>query len=311
MLKKIAVLLSAYNGERYIEEQIESILNQIDIDNIRLIIRNDGSCDNTINIINRLKNSNPNIEIINGNNIGLVASFFELLKYAYNSNFDYYSFSDQDDYWFPEKLSIAIRELEGKTEPCMYASCSLIADENLNTRGKTTQKKVKDITFFNSAIQNFCPGHNQVLNRAMAEKVLKSTIYSKEIYSQDLWITQVATVTGKIIFDNSPHTLYRQHSNNQLSFGKSMIEWAIDHIKRLMKNEGQKIAVQLKYFVDCYNEYLNDEQKEEIQFFFDSQKSFFKRVRYAVRTKMYRQKSYETPMFKMIYIISGYSLDTL
>lgn len=307
--KRIAVLLSAYNGEQYIEKQIESILGQKDVESLTLIVRNDGSNDGTINVLHRLQEEHSNIEILDEKNIGLVASFLKLLQYAYEKGYDYYSFSDQDDYWQPEKLSVAIKALESHEEPCMYASCSTIVDDNLEATGSVTQTKIRDITFFNSAIQNFCPGHNQVLNHAMAKMVVSKTKYSSDIYSQDMWITKVASVTGTIIFDNTPHTLYRQHANNQLSFGKSKIEWVKDHINRLQKDEGKKIAIQLKYFCKCYDEYLSTAEKKEIDCFFASQTSFFKRVQFIYHTKMYRQRKYETPLFKLIYLFGGYTIE--
>lgn len=307
--KRIAVLLSAYNGERYIEKQIESILNQEGIDSLTLIVRNDGSKDETIHILQRLQRSHGNIVILDEQNIGLVASFLALLNYAYQQGFDYYAFSDQDDYWLPEKLKVAVNALEDHDEACMYASCSMLADENLEPTGNVTQTQIREITFFNSAIQNFCPGHNQILNHKMAGMVVSKTTYSSLIYSQDLWITNVASVTGSIVFDNTPHTLYRQHTNNQLGFGKNKIEWVMDHIKRLRKDEGQKIALQLKYFCECYGEYLTEEQKEEIKQFFASQDSIAKRAAYISHTKLYRQKSHETSMLKAIYLMGGYNTD--
>lgn len=306
--KRIAVLLSAYNGERYIRKQIESILCQEGIDSLTIIVRNDGSKDGTLGILRQMQSMNSNIEVIDGQNIGLVASFLELLAYAFEGDYDYFSFSDQDDYWMPEKLSIAINAIDGQRDPYMYAACSKIVDDGLVESGEVTQTKIREITFFNSAIQNFCPGHNQVLNRAMAEMVVNKTKYSSAIYSQDLWITNVAAITGKIIFDNTPHTLYRQHANNQLSFGKSKIEWIKDHFKRLQKSEGKKMAVQLKYFTECYEEFLSEEQKAEIDSFFDSQGAFLKRIHYVTHSKMYRQRSYETYMFRIIYLLGGYSI---
>ncbi len=305
---RVAVLLSAFNGEKYIEKQIESIQNQEGMDSLTIIIRNDGSTDNTICILNRMQSKYKNIRVIDGENKGLVASFFDLLFYAYNEGYDYYSFSDQDDYWLPEKLRIAIESLKGHEGPYMYAACSKIVDDNLVESRTSTQKKIRDITFYNSAIQNICPGHNQVLNHAMARMIVNKTKYSTAIYSQDMWVTKVASITGGIIFDNTPHTLYRQHTNNQLSFGKNKVEWVKNHIKRLMKDEGKKIAIQLKCFCDCYSDFFTEEQKEEIQLFFDSQSSFFKRVQYIVHTKMYRQRFFETRMFKMIYVIGGFNI---
>ncbi len=305
--KAIAVLLSSYNGEKYIGEQINSILNQeINECELFLIIRDDGSTDSTVGTLEKYAASNPNISIIKGENKGLVASFFELLSYAREADYDFYAFSDQDDYWCQGKLRIAIDSLREKEEPCMYASCSEVADMALNATGKTTQKKHRDITFYNSAIQNFCPGHNQVLNKALADFVLKNTVYEKDIYSQDLWITNVAALTGEIIFDNTPHTLYRQHINNQLSYGKGKLGWIKDHINRLKKQEGKKITTQLECFSRQYKDYLSEEQENEIRRFVEARHNFASRVKYIAGTKLYRQKSSETIIFKLLYIFGGY-----
>ena len=79
---RIAVLLSAYNGEQYIEDQVRSILNQESIDSLTIIVRNDGSKDGTVDILQRLRKEHSNIEILDELNIGLAASFLRLLEYA-------------------------------------------------------------------------------------------------------------------------------------------------------------------------------------------------------------------------------------
>lgn len=308
--QKVVVLLSSYNGEKYIEQQIESIFNQKDIDSLTLIVRDDGSTDRTLQILNELQGRHNNLEIISGKNKGLVASFFELLNYAYEKDYDYYSFSDQDDYWLPDKLSIAIKAIEGHETPYMYSACSSIVDENLNPTGEVTQQKLREITFFNSAIQNFCPGHNQVLNRQMVKMVVKNTKVSPAIYSHDLWITNVAAVSGTIVFDNTPHTLYRQHGNNQLSFGKSKIEWVKDHVKRLHKSEGKRISEQLKFFTERYNRFLTREQINETEDFFREPKLLTEKYKHIRRMKFYRQRRFETVVFKVIYFFGGYSLQS-
>ena len=307
---RIAVMLSAYNGEKYITEQIQSILDQKNADHITLYIRDDGSRDQTVSIVKGMQGKNPNIRLIEGKNAGLVRSFFSLLKTCVSEEYDYYSFSDQDDFWEPEKLSVAVETLqkEDNTQPLMYSSCSELVDENLHDQNGVTQCNLRGITFFNSAIQNFSPGHNQVLNHALARLVVDKTTNLKNIYSQDLWITNVAAVTGRIIFDNTPHTLYRQHSDNQLSYGKGKAEWVKDHLSRLKKNEGRKIAVQLRQFVSDYKDYLKPDERKEMKRFFNSQKSFGKRLGYITKSKLYRQKGYETAVFKILYLVGEYNV---
>ncbi|MBQ3549259.1 MAG: glycosyltransferase [Oscillospiraceae bacterium] len=306
MKKSVAVLLSAYNGENYIEEQIESIFHQKGIENITLIVRNDGSEDGTREVLKRLQERHADMIVIDGPNIGLVASFFELLRYAAEGSYAFYALCDHDDYWLPEKLVSAVNALEGKEGPWMYGACSMLADEELQTSGGCTQRKLREISFYNAAIQNFCPGHNQVLNRALLDILLRHTKESPAIYSHDMWITQAAAVTGNIFFDDTPRVLYRQHTRNQLSYGLGSIGWIKAHMKRLKKGEGSRITLQLGYFAECFGDYLDSDQRKEVEAFLALQKSLIKRIRYIFSTKMYRQKRVETLLFKLIYLLGGY-----
>ncbi|HOV15546.1 MAG TPA: glycosyltransferase, partial [Spirochaetota bacterium] len=104
---KINILMSTYNGEKYLKEQLDSLLNQT-YKNIKIYIRDDGSSDNTLNILKEYNKENK-INLFVGENIGFVKSFFWLIKNSDNA--DYYSFSDQDDVWFPGKLEKAINLL--------------------------------------------------------------------------------------------------------------------------------------------------------------------------------------------------------
>jgi rhamnosyltransferase len=307
---RIGVLLSAYNGEKYITQQIESIMKQKNSSHITLLVRNDGSTDNTLNIIQRLAEKYSNIVIIDGKNIGLIRSFFSLLKIAVSKyDFDFYSFSDQDDYWKNDKLENAVSYLKQEEEvPVLYGCTSIIVDNKLKPTGFKTQLQERNITFFNSAIQNIIPGHNQVLNKKLATILVNQPTNYSKIYSQDLWIINVAAIVGKIIFDNTPHTLYRMHGNNELGYGTSKSDRIIAHLKRLNKKEPKKIATQLYYFYECYEQFLTIEQKKELISFFRNQKKFTKRLKYINKTRLYRQNSKETILFKILYLFKQYNI---
>lgn len=92
----ITVLMSTYNGEKYLKEQLDSILNQEQVD-LKLLIRDDGSTDGTVNILKEYENSHTNIKWYSGLNLGCGKSFFQLVLDAPKS--DYYAFVDQDDVW--------------------------------------------------------------------------------------------------------------------------------------------------------------------------------------------------------------------
>lgn len=308
---KIGVLLSAYNGEKYITQQVQSIMNQNNVSNITLLIRNDGSTDHTSQILDDLKEKYSNLIVIEGKNIGLIASFFKLLEVAVKEyDFDYYSFSDQDDYWLKDKLEIAVSYLNANAQnkPLLYGCRSMIVDENLKPTGFMTQAKEKSITFYNTAIQNIVIGHNQVLNKNLAQILLRKKPDFKKIYSQDLWITNIAAVTGSIIFDNTPHTYYRMHGDNQLGYGKGTIDRIYSHIVRLRKKESHKMALQLNYFCKYLNAFLSNDEKREMLLFFNSQYSFGRRYKYIKSSQLYRQNPKETFLFKMLYLLKQYNV---
>lgn len=303
-----AVLLSAYNGEKNIDAQLESLLQQDCPAKIRILVRDDGSTDGTAALVRAYAAEHDGIELLTGGNIGAVGSFFALLAEAVGRGFDYYAFCDQDDYWLADKLSAALTALEREddAQPLLYGGCSYLADEQLRKTGGTTQAKKREIAFFNTAIQNICPGHNQVLNHALAQRIVQQTKTLDGIYSWDLWVTNAAAVTGKIVFDPEPHTLYRQHGGNQLPYGAGKLSWIVSRLRRLHGSEGRKFSSQLAAFAAAFDPMLSAEQKREVNRYFSAQYGFFSRAGYACTTKLYRQKPRETAMFRLLYALGAY-----
>ena len=114
--KNILVLMSTYNGSKYIKQQIESIFKQKNV-NADILIRDDGSTDDTIDIINSF--GDDRIKLYKGYNLGSTNSFIDLIKYSakHYPDYEYYAFSDQDDVWEPEKIKVAVnalKKIEGK-----------------------------------------------------------------------------------------------------------------------------------------------------------------------------------------------------
>ena len=109
-MKKVFVILSAYNGERYLREQVESILAQTGVE-VTLLIRDDGSQDGTPGIMKDIQAVNANVRCVYGENIGFRCSFYNMLLES-DDTYDYYAFSDQDDVWDADKLSHAVELLE-------------------------------------------------------------------------------------------------------------------------------------------------------------------------------------------------------
>lgn len=304
-MKNIQILLSTYNGEKYLREQLDSFVNLVNFENIKVLIRDDGSKDSTRSILKEYEEK-YGFEIIIGENIGLNASMYELIKHR-DKSCEYFSFSDQDDVWLPEKLSRAVKRLSefDPKDPVLYASCSSLTDENLNITGHLHIPK-KKLTFFNAMIENVCAGHTQVFNKAMMD--LLSNRYTQNLVIFDHWVYLLATAVGKVIFDSECTTLYRQHTKNVIGYKASAIGKLKMKIRMVRNNICKKTTKQLIAFKDCCFDDISEKHQKELARFLQRQKNFFSRLAYAFSSKIYRQQTVETPLVKLMYVFKFYKL---
>ncbi len=258
-MDKVQVLLSTYNGEKYIKEQIESILKQKEVE-VSLLIRDDGSTDKTVEIVQNLAKKYNNITYYQGNNIGPARSFMELINQS--GEFDYFAFADQDDVWKQEKLISAIEKLRTIEEkPALYISALEIVDENLNT---IKVKKVSgNFCFEGEIIKNFATGCTQVFNKKLLNEIKSYT--PNYLIMHDSWITRVCyAIGGNVIIDENTYIQYRQHESNVLGYKDETFQ----KLKKQFKIAFQEktcmrvnIAKELK---NGYEENLTENAKEVI-----------------------------------------------
>lgn len=250
-MEKIIVLMSTYNGELYIKEQIESILNQKDVE-VKLIIRDDGSTDSTCNIISEY----AEIDLIKGSNLGSTGSFFELLKNA--PTCDYYAFADQDDIWDEDKLAIAISKISNYTAPSLYSSATRLVDKSLNFIRNDCQSPI--ISLGSAFVKNYVTGCTVVFNeRLMAHLRGKIPDYAP---FHDWWINLVClTVGGISYYDKESHISYRQHGNNVVGGNSSFFRtWKLRFNK--FKKKAYHRDIMAKELLDLYCNDISDENKK-------------------------------------------------
>lgn len=208
----VQVLLSTYNGEKYINEQIKSIFNQKGV-NIYCLIRDDGSVDNTRKILSILVNKYDNLKVIWGKNIGYEASFFELLSKA--GDHDYYAFSDHDDVWLSGKIAAAVDAIENSNNDsqCLYFSNCTIVDAKLNRVGllHSNSSFIPDSKIM-GLVQGFAHGCTTVFTKKSKDLILKNKPQGN--YAHDFWIPLIHLFLDKIIYDSNSYILYRQHTEN-------------------------------------------------------------------------------------------------
>lgn len=213
--KRVLILMSTYNGEKYIEEQLKSIQKQ-NYSNQMLMIRDDGSTDGTLEIIQNYQKRDMDICLLSGENLGVCESYFALLKAA-NKKADYYALADQDDYWLPDKISAAVQKIErevDKKNPILYAGNKILVDEKLNRiHSKVTYLSEYVPSFGNALVQNICTGCTCVINQALLSLIC-AHIPKEKVIMHDWWIYLVASAFGTVIYDKDSYILYRQHKNN-------------------------------------------------------------------------------------------------
>lgn len=218
---QVAVLMSTYNGEKYIREQIDSILSQIKV-NVTLFIRDDGSTDSTVKIITQYTEKYSNIRLLVGENIGVGNSFMQLL-YSLTDEFDYYAFSDQDDIWLNEKLERAIEKISKNTVPTLYVSNQILVDKNGRKLGMRYVQK-PDLSYMQTLSNNKATGCTMLWNKALNDRLTDINARPSKILLDnrihDVWISAVAGLIGEIVYDQNGYILYRQHENNVVGVKK-------------------------------------------------------------------------------------------
>ena len=303
--KKIQILLSTYNGESYLRDQLDSFLSLENYDDVKVLIRDDGSTDTTPQILHEYRKK-YGFEVIEGQNIGLNRSMYELLQHR-DKECAYYSFSDQDDVWQKDKLSrgIALLQKLDSSTPALYAACSHLTDTELNIQGHTFIPK-RRLSFYNAMIQNVCPGHSQICNKAFMD--VFSEKYSDGILVFDYWSYLIASAIGTVVFDPTPTTLYRQHKSNAIGCEHSRLKVLKIRMARVKSKVSAENARQLKSMYDVCSDVLPTEYKNEVERFFKGQKNFFTRIGYLLKSKAYRQTPIETLIFRFMYLFGRYNL---
>ena len=267
------VLMSTYNGEKYLTEQIDSILNQINAD-IELMIRDDGSSDGTINICEEYAAKYKNVTFYSGKNIGVGMSFIDLLYKAPEA--EYYSYADQDDVWLSDKTERAISAIEykkrqkGYSLPLLYTSNQIVVDKDLVNLGMRFSEEPRHDIYQEIAFNNLS-GCTMVMNKELRKVLIQhdnqpnNHILNTRIH--DTWTMLVALIAGEVIYDNESRILYRQHENNVVgAHKKNVCEILKDKYDRFMgekyKGNRSKLAEEL---INIFGTTMKDEQKRKIE----------------------------------------------
>lgn len=221
MDQKITILLSTYNGGKYLAEQLNSIIVQC-YQRWELFIRDDGSTDDTVSIIQQYCKKDSRLKLIEDDlgNIGPKKSFSKLMCDALCADACYFAFCDQDDVWVSNKLEVMLdvllkqEEKEGLIKPVLVYSDLKCVDQNLKMlvpsfvrkKGLLEKNSLKDLLF-----QNAVTGCATLFNRQLLE--IASPVPEAMTY-HDWWLALVCSWAGEVIYYDQPLLLYRRHDGN-------------------------------------------------------------------------------------------------
>ena len=208
---KLWVLISAYNGEKYLREQLESLLHQT-LPGTGILVRDDGSTDGTRSILEAYRKQGL-LQWTAGENLGWARSFWHLIRNCADA--DFYALCDQDDLWDADKLETAVSALEKESPdlPALYCCDVRVADENMQLL-KQHMTRPEKTDYPHALLRNLVPGATFVFNHAAMKRLRQYDADHLGIELHDWTIYQIIACFGHVVYDPRPHMVYRQHAGN-------------------------------------------------------------------------------------------------
>ncbi len=261
-LKRIAVLMSTYNGEKYIQEQIDSILNQKGEFELDLWVRDDGSKDGTWTILQNYVNEGK-LRCHIGENLRPAHSFMDLIMHC--SSYDFYAFADQDDYWMPDKLERGIKAIGDQKKLVLYFSNVRLVDAELKDLGRNAYKKIPPTDFYTLSCAGGLLGCTMVFNEALAE-VIRNRPVPQKIVMHDFYIALVClALNGDIIYEAEPSMKYRQHRANVVGVSHSFLGKVKSRMRDITRKAPVSIAEQAEAVLNAYGNEMDNKKTEWLQ----------------------------------------------
>lgn len=305
----VEIAIATFNGERYLSDQIKSILSQ-DYSDWRLLIRDDGSTDATHKILQTFLLQEPSrlqwINPLESLNIGIVCNFNKLLEYS-SSNYTF--LCDQDDVWLPSKIKDSLQIIK-KMESQWGFETPILVHSDL--RVVTAELQLSHSSFWRShnldptrnslrnlLVRNNITGCTVVINKALRKLALP---FPNSIFMHDWWLALVAAAFGKIAWLSKPTILYRQHQNNQVGAQSQKLRYFVTRLQQPQKIREyyRKTQKQAQEFLDRYGSQLSEQDKEMVSAYCECEDLAF----CAKRQLLIRHKLFDMGLARNLALLS-------
>ena len=302
---KLAILMATYNGAQYLQAQIDSILQQKTDMPFDLIVRDDGSQDATVEILEDYR-SKGLLTYCTGENLGAAKSFIQLLRT--HPGYDFYSFADQDDVWDPDKLEKGLQAVKDQAGPALYCTNAALVNSQLEPIGRNTHRALPTYNLTSVLCLAACAqGCTSVFNQALAQVVQDHPMPDVFIMHDSLLTCLCGLINGKILYDHQPSMRYRMHNANV--FG---MVTAKQSLGRVIKSRLQEITtkpkismyVQAKHILDTYGDVIPQENQALCRTVIRAEKSLSARLK-LICGKQLRHDTANKTITKKLKILLG------
>jgi len=302
---KIAVLLSTYNGSKYLRQQLDSLYGQTHPE-IRIWVRDDGSSDSTQAMLEGEQAQGRLTLLGGGNNLGPAQSFFKLLKNAAATEADYVAFCDQDDVWDTDKVERAISMLARVPAdiPAMYCSRLELVDENLCHLAYT--ETPRKIGFGNALVESVAVGCTMVLNRKAVDLIASNL--PDRVVIHDWWCYLVVSCLGEVVFDKSAPIKYRQHETNTIGVGAGWLARLSRKWHRFFgAGDGRRwMSGQAAVFQARFQDAIPLPDRQCLDAFVRAKSSLRLRLQLAMSGDVWRQKRADDVLLRLLILMNRY-----
>jgi glycosyltransferase involved in cell wall biosynthesis len=270
----IQILLSTYNGEKYLPEQLDSIFSQT-FSSFCLLVKDDGSSDATLDILKKYGSKEPRLKLLSGpTKQGAPKSFWALLK---ASSAPYVMFADQDDVWLPTKTEITLSKMleeEKKGIGAVLVHTDMqVVEEDKTLRAASFYRYAglnppAASVFHRILVQNGVTGCTMMANKALLDKLPTEPL---PMVMHDWWLALAASAFGKVVFIDLPTMLYRQHRSNAVGAKSgSFLSLIKKGYKKWMSPDNDLRRTQAEAFYAAYAKELDPDKKRKMELFLES-----------------------------------------
>lgn len=305
MTMRLAILMATYNGEKYLQTQIDSILHQkLDIP-FDLIVRDDGSTDGTQQILEDYRKKGA-LTYYTGDNLGAARSFIHLLRS--NPGYDYYAYADQDDVWDPDKLSKGLSAVNGATAPTLYCTNAALVDDRLRSLGRNTHRERPTYNLVSMLCLASCAqGCTSVFNNALAQVIQNHDVPDVFIMHDSLLTCLCALMDGTVIYDHTPSMKYRMHGANvfgMVTAKQSLTRVIKSRIKEITTKPKVSMYAQANSILNTYGDVIPQKNQSLCKTVICSEKKLGARLR-LVFDKNLKHDTLNKTVTKKLQILFG------